>query len=421
MRLTRNPVLVLMLIAPLFFLNACGGGGGTDSGNASGGGGSGANAPTTPPSDNSQPPASTPTATATAHSYAFVADRWISGNTMSVYRRGASADELTDLGTITVEDTNFLDRILVHPGGRFIYVSNTDTIAAYRVDVAPEALVPLGKTKPVGARPMHVAMAADGQFLFVSKNYVVDEGPAFGIPEIATYRIDSATGELTPAGTLVTGTPVGALVAPRNGNIVYAMHVVTDGSTPPTLSAYAIDVTSGSMTLVASTTTSAGSLTVNPDGMHAYIVYGDTVTVYQLDASAGTLTQIGVPGPAGVHTAMAVHPNGKFFYIANRDEIQTYRVDAVTGFLIPSAILPISDGPNQSPGPGQPGKSPQGDPFGFDPNGNFVYVGGESSLGIYGIDPVTGLLTAVGSVPRSGRGSAVAVAIVTVPDEVSGP
>ena len=206
-------LLTLVLLAPLLPLGACGGGGGTE-GTTAGSGGS-ANAPaTSPPARTTSSTTSStalpseaipsPAATGIAHSFAYAADDW--NSTVTNYGISATADGLTTLETTTVEDSSLVDKIMVHPSGKLIYVANREKISALRVDPVSGALTLLNGTRPFGAWPMSAAIVAGGRFLCVSKNYATDSAPPLGIPqEIATYRIDTGTGELTPAGTLVIG------------------------------------------------------------------------------------------------------------------------------------------------------------------------------------------------------------------------
>ena len=65
------------------------------------------------------------------------------------------------------------------------------------------------------------------------------------------------------------------------------------------ISAFALDATTGALTVVAGSPFAAGtepsSVTVDPTGMFAYVVNSgaDTVFVYSIDATTGALTPIG--------------------------------------------------------------------------------------------------------------------------------
>jgi 6-phosphogluconolactonase len=99
------------------------------------------------------------------------------------------------------QGTSTTAEIAVHPNGKFLYGSNRghDSIAAFAI-AATGALTPLGYELTRGKTPRHFAIAPGGRWLVVANQ---DSGT------LAVYRIDEATGTLTPSGALVaSGTPV---------------------------------------------------------------------------------------------------------------------------------------------------------------------------------------------------------------------
>ncbi|MEO8481843.1 MAG: lactonase family protein [Acidobacteriota bacterium] len=91
--------------------------------------------------------------------------------------------------------------IVVHLNGKFVYGSNRghDSIAAFSIG-ATGALTPVGFEPTRGKTPRHFAIAPGGRWLLAANQ---DSGT------LAVYRIDEATGKLTPSGALVeAGTPV---------------------------------------------------------------------------------------------------------------------------------------------------------------------------------------------------------------------
>lgn len=99
------------------------------------------------------------------------------------------------------QGTSTTAEIAVHPNGKFLYGSNRgdDSIAAFAI-AATGALTPLGYEPTRGKTPRHFAIAPGGKWLVVANQ---DSGT------LAVYRIDDATGKLTPSGALVdSGTPV---------------------------------------------------------------------------------------------------------------------------------------------------------------------------------------------------------------------
>jgi DNA-binding beta-propeller fold protein YncE len=404
-----NRILIrgMLLLVPLLF-TACGGGGSSD-----GSGGSSGTPTTSSPAASTNPPASgafTPAPTGTARSYAYVADD--SSSTATGYSIDPTTGALTELGSAGA-GRSLPNNVMAHASGKFVYLSNDDGVTAFGIDPATGAATQLGTTDPAGAWPMQAAIDPGGDFLYMGKNYAVDGGPPVGLPELSTYRIDSGTGELAPASTVMTGKFIAAIKVSSKAHVAY----VSIDARPPdygsSTRAYGIDPATGSLTLLAETAAN-GRLAVHPEGKYVYLAGAGQISVHRLDSQAGTLTQVGVALPSGAPNAVAVHPSGNFVYVANGQEVWTYRFDATTGALISSAgPMPVTDGPH--PGLFRIGA----DPVAFDPSGKFAYVCGVSSVLVYSVDLATGAWTLVGtSTPRSR--AAVSIAIASVVDPSSG-
>jgi 6-phosphogluconolactonase len=90
--------------------------------------------------------------------------------------------------------------LVVHPSGKFLYASNRagiDTITAFSIDPTRGTLKLAGKTSTQGKTPRNFAIDPSGKFLMAA-NQESDN--------IVVYRIDPATGDLTPTGQ-VLGVP----------------------------------------------------------------------------------------------------------------------------------------------------------------------------------------------------------------------
>jgi 6-phosphogluconolactonase len=84
--------------------------------------------------------------------------------------------------------------IAVHPSGKFLYASNRGTansIAAYKIDATKGTLTPAGIFPTKGMTPRNFAIDPTGAFLLAANE---DSG------NIVVFRIDAATGALTPTG-----------------------------------------------------------------------------------------------------------------------------------------------------------------------------------------------------------------------------
>ncbi len=82
---------------------------------------------------------------------------------------------------------------LVHPNGKFVYVSNRghNSIAGFRVDVDTEEFRPIGNTPTRGEVPRGFGIDPSGRYLIVGNQKTGN---------VVTMRIDLGTGELTPTG-----------------------------------------------------------------------------------------------------------------------------------------------------------------------------------------------------------------------------
>jgi len=98
--------------------------------------------------------------------------------------------------------------IQVHPGGRFLYVSNRgpDTISAFAIDAATGLLSAVGHVPSGGRTPRSFCLDPTGRYLLAA-NQRSDS--------VVVYGIDPRTGRLAPTGqVLAVGAPVCLAFAP---------------------------------------------------------------------------------------------------------------------------------------------------------------------------------------------------------------
>jgi 6-phosphogluconolactonase len=90
-------------------------------------------------------------------------------------------------------EENKTAEVAVHPSGRFVYGSNRghDSLAVFRVDEATGHLTPSGHVPTGGQAPRHFAIDPSGGWLVAANK----ESHA-----LTVFRIDSETGDLTPVG-----------------------------------------------------------------------------------------------------------------------------------------------------------------------------------------------------------------------------
>ena len=313
--------------------------------------------------------------------------------------------------------------VTVDPSGQFVYVANTgsNNVSAYTIDPATGALTEIaGSPFATGALLRTVAIDPSGQFAYVAN--VLSNN-------VSAFTIDPATGGLTP----VSGSPFAAGTAPATvvvhpaGQFVYVANcgsVGCQGANPGSVSAYAIDTTSGALTEITGSPFAAGTtafwVTLDPSGQFAYVtnLRSNNVSAYTIDATTGALSEIiGSPFAAGLDPlAVAVDRTGQFAYVANcgneslgcqassPGNVSAYTIDGATG-----ALSPISDSPFAA---GTTSVS-----LTVDPTGQFVYVANRDSndVSAFAIDPATGALTPVTDSPFPAGSKPLAVATTAGP------
>jgi len=120
------------------------------------------------------------------------------------------------------------------------------------------------------------------------------------------------------------------------------------------VSAYAVNATTGALTPVSGSPfaagTAPGNVAVSPNGQFAYVTNAPsgTVSAYAINATTGALTPVAgspfaaAPGPQ----AVAVSPNGQLVYVATAGfgNVSAYTVNATTGALTQVAGSPFAAG-----------------------------------------------------------------------------
>lgn len=259
---------------------------------------------------------------------------------------------------------------------------------------------------------------------------------------IHLFRVDRATGALSPAGVFPLGTSPNCLAFNSAGTRLYstnATDLVANG-TSGTISAFAVNRTDGQLTLL-NTVSSGGVgptyLSVHPAGKHVLVANyaGGTVAVFPLlpDGRLGPARDIrknaGAVGPKRAASAppgsFAVsghdfpHPHmieadaaGRFVVSADLglDLIHVWKFDASSGALTPNepaaVAFPPGDGPRH---------------FAFHPKGGWLYSLQEegSTITLFDYDAGRGRLTArqtLSSLPPGFAGSSFASEIRVSPD-----
>ncbi|NED99154.1 lactonase family protein [Phytoactinopolyspora halotolerans] len=216
-------------------------------------------------------------------------------------------------------------------------------VRAFRVHGAE--LAPLGQPQSVdGSGPCHLSIHPSGRYVLsacygsgtLAVNPINDDG-SLGAPTSTVQHAgngpDSARQEGPHAHMIVTDPGDG----PGRGHVL-AVDLGTD-----TVYRYALDETSGVLTLVDELRTPAGAgprhLVVH--GRYAYVANELASTVTVLDLDAGSALSTVSTRPAGTNeisqpSAVRLSDDGRFLYVANRfvDEIAVLSVDGADVELV---------------------------------------------------------------------------------------
>ncbi len=344
-------------------------------------------------------------------------------------------------------------RLAAQDGG-FLYVrgpNTTGSVAGFSID-ASGTLVPIpgspfrttGDNSPIHT-PTSLAADPQGRFLFATMNGDIFDPTA----RMAVFAIDPSTGALSlvPGSPFTIGQFNGFIVTSSpNGNFVYVLYEVPPLLAFDTITVFAVDTTTGALTLVPGSTVPASKesapIVMDPDNKFAYVASwgfgslafdgGDigpgnvvgAIRTYAVDPTTGVLTLVpgsriftarpfdmkidrtgrflyvpkgaGVgafassPFPAGSRDASTItlDPTGKFAYMSDGLYIWTYAVDPGTGALTSvSASEPRSN-----------------DSIVVDSTGRFLYLQTNSDIYAYAINPATGGLSLLPGSPSLGLG-----------------
>jgi len=310
---------------------------------------------------------------------------------VSMYSIDASTGRLDLVGEI--ESETYPASVAVHPSGKFVYVANYgDHLAGILGSVAMYTINDDGSLAPLGAIAESVgttAMAVHPSGKFAHAVTARFDNAIF------TFKIDAGSGALTSAQTITGATEGSTSVAVHpSGKFAYtangAVLVGVPGSSN-TISTYAIDPTSGALSLTGTTAAGAlpSSVTVDPSGKFAYATNADSnnVSMYSIDGTTGLLTSLGTIDAGQRPTSAAVHPASKFAYVTNAgsNTVSMYTIDAATGLLTSVGTIDAERSPSS---------------VAIDPSGKFAYVAnaGSNSISMYSINAATGALTLIGTV-----------------------
>jgi 6-phosphogluconolactonase len=277
---------------------------------------------------------------------------------------------------------------------QFSYVANAtdNTVSAYTIDATSGALAAVGTPVATGTSPHAIVGTQDKKYVFVGNE---------GSNDISAFAVNSASGALTavPGSPFPAGTDPKALALYGGSGFGTYLYVANAGS--DTVSAYAVDTSSGALTPLSSATFATGrgpsSIAVDANLGIIYVANNggsNDVSAFSVDFGTGLLTPVpGSPFPAGANPlslALGAAQNGAqppFLYTANPDATNP----SISGFSI------ISGPP--TPLSGSPFPVAVSHDVATDRTGAYLYVTASSGVVGYRIDGTTGMLTPLPGFP----------------------
>jgi 6-phosphogluconolactonase len=286
--------------------------------------------------------------------------------------------------------------------------SGSKGIYGFRFDSKTGALSPLGVVAEA-KNPVHVWAHPNGRFVYVSNWETLDK--ELGDDYVTAYTIDHKTGKLTLLNKVkahgdranqVVLDPGGKLAATvtYNGGTFSGFRVQPDGKLSE---AIYTDQHAGKPLSANQPGPRAHGIVFSKDSKFAYVAeLGlDRVYTYRVDTAKGTLAPFDPPfvtlkGGSGPRR-LQLHPNGKFLYVNHETDSQVSVFEVNGGNL--KEIQSLSTLPADHKGNNTTAE------IQIDKEGKWLYVTnrGHDSLALYAVDPVKGTLKMIENIPSLGR------------------
>jgi len=347
-----------------------------------------------------------PTSIVTDPSGKFLYIGYRSSTLVSGFAIDRTTGALTALPGSPYTTTGYTDSLLVHPSGKYLFVTNLaynvhGSVSVFTIDPTTGALMEIpGSPFGAGVDPVSLAQDPAGKFLLVSNS-----GQNFGshlrpivLPGSSDTIETTRLGPPSPIGSFSSGgrssrVPAdGSHSAPADSNGVLVASLDLTNTFPFAESGVAADV----MPSV------ARKFPLFQSGSHN----GPGISVFAVDATSGTLSEVsGSPFTSGhlnnYSGSLAMNPNGQFVYVVSDFGFVGFNLDSNTG-----ALTELADSPYAAPYTYYAA---------WDPTGQFLYASGQSAqTGVafiqeFSLNPNTGTLTSVGNSPARSLASALAV------------
>ena len=225
------------------------------------------------------------------------------------------------------------------PDGRFAFVPWGNTVTSFRISTSGQFT--LASTVPAGSNACTVAIDPTGQFAFVG-NYL-----DYSISE---YKI-GADGTLTATGTVSTSPTAVYFLGFSPEGFLYS---IGDPYTK-TLAEYSVDSTTGTLTELNDLANGQlpFSFAFDRTGAYAYMANtnegGDSISMFKVDKTTGTLVSSGADIPTPGAYQIAVDPTGQFVFALAGGTVWQFKVSS-TGTLVSNGEFPMIVGNGETSG-----------------------------------------------------------------------
>ena len=300
--------------------------------------------------------------------------------------------------------------LAIHPSKKYLYASSDIAlpdgkkgggISSFSIDLNSGQLTLINQASAVGAGPCHVNVDKTGKLATIAN---------YGSGSVASYAI-KFDGSVSEAASFFQHEGSGADPKRQAGPHAHSVNFSPDNRFSfacdlglDKVLIYKIDPATGKMTPndPAFGKVPAGGgprhLAFHPSGKFVFVnnEMAMSETVFAYDAEKGALTEIETVstlpeadrGMKGLSTAETLaHPNGRFVYVSNRthDTIAVFTCDPATGKLTLIQNANVE------------GKTPRN--FNLDPTGKWLIAAhqGSNSIALFKVDPDTGKLTFTGT------------------------
>lgn len=265
-----------------------------------------------------------------------------------------------------------------------VYVANADSgdLSVLRLDAARGTLSPI-QTVPVGGEVMPLATSPDHRVLHAA----IRSQPY----EVASFRIDPASGRLTAIGRSLLPDSMASIAVDRSGRTLFG---ASYGGHRMSLSPIGADGAAQAATQVWPTGRNAHQVLVDPSNRFVFVsnLGDDAVLQFGFDAATRTLTPNLVPRYEGRKGAgprhLRFHPGGRFVHLLNELDAT---VDTL-GFDEQAGTLSLRHTVSALP-PGFEGR-PWAADLHLTPDGRWLYASERTSstLSVFAVDGVDGRL-----------------------------